>query len=147
MNYSFILNSLIVSNLFLCLIALVSDLGLELDRFEVQLNGDTKFKGKFISGAPSIAYPLQDRNVFILGKPDSQFVKMVKVKVTGEKTFDWLDAKFIGIESDPKCGEQSTFHEGCFIGKSLERDKYDVDLVAKIEGLKGILIKNANKQS
>ena len=116
-----------------------------MDRFDVQLDGITKFKGKFISGAPSIAYPLQDRNVFILAKPDSRFVKMVKIRVTGEKTFDWIDAKFIEIETDPKCGKQSTFHEGCFVGKSLERDKYDVDLVARMEVPKGMLIENAYK--
>ena len=114
-------------------------------RFDVQLDGNTKFKGAWISGAPNIAYPLQDRNVFILGKPDGQFVKMVKIRVTGEKTFDWLDAKFIGIETDPKCGEQSTFHEGCFIGRSLERDKYDVELVAIIEKPKGMVIKMLTK--
>ena len=116
-------------------------------RFDVQLDGNTKFKGAWISGAPNIAYPLQDRNVFILGKPDGQFVKMVKIRVTGEKTFDWIDAKFIGIETDPKCGEQSTFHEGCFVGRSLERDKYDLDLVATIEGRKGMLIENVYKHA
>ena len=119
---------------------LVSNLGLDLDRFDVQLDGITKFKGAWIRGTPSIAFSLPDRNVFILGGLDGQFVKMVKIRVTGEKTFDWLDAKFIGIETDPKCGEQSTFHEGCFVGKSLERDKYDVDLVATIEVPKGMLI-------
>ena len=69
--------------------------------------------GSYVSGAANIAYPLTETNVFILGKPDLEFVKMVKIRVTGEYTFDWLEAKYIA-DYPEECGKQSTFHEGCF---------------------------------
>ena len=65
---------------------------------------------------------------------------MVKIRVTGEKTFDWLEARY--IEKYPEeCGKQSTFHEGCFLqGTPVEQHQYDVELVAKIREKKGYFI-------
>ena len=98
--------------------------------------------GSYVSGAANIAYPLTETNVFILGKPDLEFVKMVKIRVTGEYTFDWLEAKYIA-DYPEECGKQSTFHEGCFFkGNNVEQDKYDVQLVAKIRGAKGNFVSN-----
>ena len=64
-------------------------------RFDVVLNGKTKFIGDWAKDAPSIAYPLAEKNVFVLGQPlpKHNFLKMVKIQVTGLTTFDWLDAK------------------------------------------------------
>ena len=110
--------------------------------FDVQLNGETRLVGSWVSGAPNIAYPLPETNVFILGKPDPNFVKMVKIRVTGEKTFDWLEARVIEKYPD-ECGKQSTFHEGCFLqGNSVNQNQYDVKLVAKIRGVKGNFVLN-----
>ena len=128
--------------------------------FDVVPSDGTWLQGRYLGQGinPSIIHPLAEKNVFILGHPTTgkgASVRMVKIRVTGKTTFDWLDGRNLILDSNKdgvidnneECGKQSTFHEGCFIGNSLERDKYDVDLVAKIEGLKGMLIKNANKHT
>ena len=63
-------------------------------RFDVILNGETKFKGAWAKDAASIAYSLAEKNVFILGQlSDRNVLKMIKIQVTGKTTFEWLDAK------------------------------------------------------
>ena len=109
---------------------------------------DLKFdivrKGTWIKGLslgpghiPNIIYPLAEKNVFIVGIDYGNNVKMVKIRVTGITTFDWLEAR--NVEPAPEeCKKQSTFNESCFTGQSFRQSRYDVDLVATIVGTKGI---------
>ena len=95
------------------------------------LGGQTRLVGSAVSGATAIAYPLSEKNVFILANPGIPFIKMVKIRVTGEKTFDWIDAKYHRNVSE-ECGQQLTFLESCFHGTSVRPDQYDVELVAVV---------------
>ena len=64
---------------------------------------------------------------------------MVKIRVTGKTTFDWLEAKaYRGYPNS--CAIQSTFSEDCFEkGTNVERNKYDVVLAAHFDhGNKGV---------
>ena len=86
----------------------------------------------------TIAYHIGE-NVFIIavlhGRP---FLKMVKARVTGEATFQWMDAKYDSIETaDPKCKTDSTFYEGCFKGSSVSQVQYNV----RIDAVSGAGIK------
>ena len=76
----------------------------------------------------NIAYPLKEKNVFIVGMGG----KMVKIRVTGEKTFDWLEARF-DDRSPIECWTQSSFNEYCFDGRSVDRTKLNVKLIARIK--------------
>ena len=95
-------------------------------------------KGAWVDGAPSIIHPLADKNVFILGLAniEEQILKMVKIRITGETTFDWLEAKY-KTDYPEQCEKQSTFNEGCFQGRNVGQDKYDVNLVATTIESKG----------
>ena len=56
---------------------------------------------------------------------------MVKIQVTGESTFDWMEAKYQKGNTPAKCTVQETFSEDCFFGTSVEEPFYSVVLVAK----------------
>ena len=112
--------------------------------FDIEHNDGTWLRGKYLGqGAiPNIIYPLAEKNVFILGHPTTgrgASVRMIKIRVTGKTTFDWLDGRYLILERMEECGKQSTFHEGCFQGNFYGQDKYDVDLVAKVVESKGII--------
>ena len=97
--------------------------------FDVLLDGKTRCKGNWVDNTASIAFPLKQKNVFIIGCVDPINVKMVKIKVTGEKTFDWIEAKY--QKNYPKeCSTEQTFLESCFEGPSVTQDNYDVVLAA-----------------
>lgn len=86
--------------------------------------------GSFISSScgseAAIAYHTGE-NVFIIAVLHGPFIKMVKARVTGEATFQWMDAKYDRIENaDPKCKTDSTFYEGCFKGSSVSQEEYNV---------------------
>ena len=109
-------------------------------KFDIVRNG-TWLTGKYFrpDHIPNIVYQLEEKNVFIIGKayPFNSILMMVKIRVTGITTFNWLDARY--VEKYPEeCGKQSTFHEGCFRGESVNQDKYDVDLFARVVKSKGI---------
>ena len=109
--------------------------------FHVLLNGETTLKGLWANGpAVAIAYPLVEKNVFIVSTVGSNIMKMVKIRVTGETTFDWLEAKY-HQDYPYECGKQSTFSENCFTGTSVDQDKYDVNLKAVLRDY-GILYKD-----
>ena len=54
---------------------------------------------------------------------------MVKIRVTGETTFEWMEAIY-NKNYPEKCGKQSEFDESCFQGVSVEQDKYDLTIKA-----------------
>ena len=90
--------------------------------------------GSFINRAcnaeAAIAYHIED-NVYIIAVLHGPFIKMVKARVTGEATFQWMDAKYDRIENaDPKCKTDSTFYEGCFKGSSVSQEQYNVRIDA-----------------
>ena len=90
--------------------------------------------GSFISSAcgseAGIAYHT-GQNVFIIAVLHGPFIKMVKARVTGEVTSQWMDAKYDRIENaDPKCKSDSTFYEGCFKGSSVSQEEYNVRIDA-----------------
>ena len=96
-------------------------------------------KDSGVDGAPNILFPLAEKNEFILGltNNETQILKMVKIRVTGERTFNWLEAKY-NERYPEECGRQSTFYEECFEGQSEWQHNYDVDLVAAVVEPKGI---------
>ena len=104
----------------------------------------TWLQGKYLGQGtiPNIIYPLAEKNVFILGHPTTgkgASVRMVKIRVTGKTTFDWLDGRNLVLKGMEECDKQSTFHENCFNqGNVYGQDKYNVDLVATVVGSKGI---------
>ena len=57
---------------------------------------------------------------------------MVKIQVTGEKTFDWLEAKYRKESSTSKCRAQDTFYKDCFRGTNVGKDTYNVEKFAAI---------------
>ena len=54
---------------------------------------------------------------------------MVKIRVTGERTFEWLAAKY-DTNYSVKCTTSSNFSEQCFQGTSVTQAMYNVELVA-----------------
>ena len=87
--------------------------------------------GKWVNAAANIAFSLGE-NVFIVASASTREVKMVKIRVTGESTFDWIEAKYHKDRANypAKCKEQATFSEDCFDGTFVEEINYNVDLVA-----------------
>ena len=108
-------------------------------KFDIIPNKGTMLKGSWVDAAPNIVYPLVEKNVFILGVTyvEIKNLKMVKIRVTGKDTFDWLEARYKKGYPE-ECEKQSTFNENCFEGSSVEQDKYDVDLIATVAESKGI---------
>ena len=79
----------------------------------------------------SVAFPMGD-NIFIVACLCGYHLKMVKIRVTGETTFDWMEAKYEWMNKVPtKCKAQETFTAECFVGTSVSQWHYNVELVAK----------------
>ena len=55
---------------------------------------------------------------------------MIKIFVTGETSFEWIDAKCSTPSYHSNCWSQQTFTEKCFQGDPISRNEYDVQLVA-----------------
>ena len=76
---------------------------------------------------------MEEQNVFIVALVAGTDLKMVKIRVTGETTFDWIEAKY--NEHFPRaCGIASTFYEDCFQGPSVTKTNYNVILDASLKG-------------
>ena len=100
--------------------------------WNVKLDGSTKLSGACIWCIPvpaTIAYHIQG-NVFIIAAVEESDLKMVKIAVTGETTFNWIDAKYHELAATYNCRDQVTFSESCFHGSSVSKEHYDVQLVA-----------------
>jgi len=102
--------------------------------YDIELGGKTKMVGSWIWHNPcnaSVAFPMGD-NIFIVACDDGWHLKMVKIRVTGETTFDWMEARYGWEEKIPtKCTAQETFTADCFVGESVAQKNYNVLLVAK----------------
>jgi len=104
--------------------------------YDIELGGKTKLVGNFISGTrnASVAFPMGD-NIFIVACVDGWTLKMVKIRVTGETTFDWMESKYYEMDKLPaKCKTPETFTAECFVGVSAKQWHYNVELVAKQVG-------------
>ena len=99
-------------------------------RWNIFLDGKTKLSGLHANGAASIAYRVEE-NTFIVAAYNGKFLKMVKIQVTGETTFDWIEAKYHRPSSDSTCKSQLTFDLACFHGTSMPETSYNVVLVAE----------------
>ena len=81
------------------------------------------------SGTPipaRFAFYLENEDTWIVGVKEKGDLKMVKLKVTGTNTFDWISSKHKQAGS---CG--TSFSESCFNGNDVDEDKYQVQLVAE----------------
>jgi len=70
-------------------------------------------------------------NVWLIGVLDKGTLKMVKIRVTGPETSQWLGTR-TDDEYDPSCAVQATFREGCYsaAADSVEKDSIHVASVA-----------------
>ena len=104
--------------------------------WSIQLGGETKLSGVSINnGVPipaTIAYTLGG-NFFIVAGIEEPYLKMIKIFVTGETSFDWIEAKYSTPASDSNCRSQSSFTEACYQGTSKSQSAYNVQLVATKE--------------
>ena len=104
--------------------------------WSIQLGGETKLYGVSINnGVPipaTIAYTLGG-NFFIVAGIEEPYLKMIKIFVTGETSFDWIEAKYSTPTSGSNCRSQSSFTEACYQGTSKTQTAYNVQLVATKE--------------
>ena len=104
--------------------------------WSIQLGGETKLSGTSINNgvpiAATIAYTLGG-NFFIVAGIEEPYLKMIKIFVTGETSFDWIEAKYSTPASDSNCRSQSSFTEACYQGTSKSQSAYNVQLVATKE--------------
>ena len=99
------------------------------------LEGKTKLFGTAVNAAADIAYRVKE-NTFIVAASGGNFLKMVKIKVTGDTTFEWIEAKYHRPTSDSTCKSQLTFDLDCFHGTPMTVKSYNVVLRAeKISGI------------
>ena len=96
------------------------------------LGGKTKLEGKWINSGTvaSLAFAMGG-NIFIVASVSGNALKLVKIRVTGETTFDWIEAKYVQGNYPTECKSQETFTEECFVGTSVKEPNYSVELVAK----------------
>ena len=92
-------------------------------------------EGKWINSSPrnaSLAFSM-GKNIYIVACVDPPNFKMVKIRVTGQITFDWMEAKYQKLaQLTANCKAQGTFTAECFVGTSVkEQQQYNVVLIAK----------------
>ena len=98
----------------------------------------TKFTGSAISGAPTPATLAIDlsNSTWILGVLNGNFMKMVKLRVTGATTYDWIATKFYRIGDGSFTGAcEMAFSESCFVGNDGTECMYTVQVFAKVKGV------------
>ena len=93
----------------------------------------TKIGGPWINhGTPisaTIAYPIADEDdVWIIAAKDHAYLKMIKIRITGPNTFDWIMSYY-----STAWGCLDNFTESCFDGTSTTAGNYVVQLVAEKE--------------
>ena len=102
--------------------------------WKVVLGGKSKLTGIHVNEsfpiATIIAYHVKG-NIYIVAAMDDSYLKMVKIRITGETTFDWLTAKYNRPSYSSMCTKQITFYEECFYGTSMPKRSYNVELHAE----------------
>ena len=95
------------------------------------LDGKTKLSGLYIRNPleATIAHQIS-HNIFIVAALDGPHLKMVKIRVTGITTFEWMKAKYMTPSSDSKCRHQQSFSIDCFDGPAMSSSSYNVVLNA-----------------
>ena len=98
---------------------------------------ETMLSGPWINeGTPipaTIAFKLPREDAWIVGANEGGYLKMVKLKVTGSKTFEWIATKHNRDGNyDESC--LAEFSESCFVGTDSNEDQYKVELVASDQG-------------
>ena len=105
---------------------------LEVKKYWTILLPQTKFAGPAINGAPvsaTIALPLSNENEWIVAVKNKQ-LKMVKLRVTGANTFDYITTKWAETSQyDASC--LTSFTESCFVGNVAKKHGYEIKLVAE----------------
>ena len=97
----------------------------------------TKLSGANINGGipipATIAFKLANDDEWIVGVLDGGYLKMVKLKVTGPNSYDWMATKYTNLY-DESC--PTAFSESCFTGYDAFNGEtyYTVELVASNEG-------------
>ena len=90
----------------------------------------TTIGGSFVNSETPISarftFYLANEDTWIVGVKEEGDLKMVKLKVTGTNTFDWISSK---QKQAGSCG--TSFSESCFDGNDVDEDKYQVNLVAE----------------
>merc|ERR1711971_1115775 len=71
-------------------------------------------------------------NIWLVALYDHELLEMVKIKISGKETFEWLATK-LAEEPDKRCTVQKTFTAACFKGEDKDKDKYKVHLKASEE--------------
>ena len=109
----------------------------------------TKFKCGSITNCPAPAMNAFNvhGNEWIVSVVDGGYLKMVKLKVTGENSYDWMETKYNkdGEYDKSKCAD--SFSEECFVqyglnlGWAQPGDVYKIDLYARKKE-----VDNANEQ-
>ena len=74
---------------------------------------------------------LPNEDEWIVGLVDGPFLKMVRLRVTGPTSFDWISTKY-DIDYNATC--LSSFSESCYVGGNAGKVSYLVRLVAEPAG-------------
>ena len=95
----------------------------------------TTFAGPKINyGTPrpaTIAFKLSNKGEWIVGVQDGNYLKMVKLRVTGANSYEWINTKYeTNGNYDASC--LISFSESCFVGTSVDRDFYRINLVTEL---------------
>jgi len=106
---------------------------------QTQMRGEAINFGRPISA--DMAFKVPDDNAWIIGANDGGHLKMVKIAINDENTYDWIAAKYTNyLEKNPSCNLKS-FKISCWNDandiscNSIRhcRNTYGVKLVAKKE--------------
>ena len=100
---------------------------------------DTKFQCVSISPCPipaTIALDLGD-NIWIVAVVNGGYLKMVKIKVTGKDSYEWIEAMYNDINYNPSC--ETAFTESCYVHMPTQKtwkqpdetNTYKLKLVAR----------------
>ena len=73
----------------------------------------------------TIAHHLETEDAWIVGTHDKIYLKMVKLRLTGANTFDWIRSKY---QQDGSYNESclTSFIESCFEGIDVPEDRYEI---------------------
>ena len=86
---------------------------------------------KFAGGIPAtIAFKLSNEDEWIVGVVlcSPCYLDMVKLRVTGADSYEWIDTKYTK-NYDASC--LTSFSEACFVGTTADRNYFRINLVAE----------------